>query len=828
MDIHELENYQLSDAVKFHQALNPVLWNSNEHLEPEVRDALLSMADDFREFLGVPALDIKDITVSGSNSAYNYTPTSDIDLHLVVDISKLKDNEIYAELFNAKKYQYNDLHNFHVGDHDVELYVQQADETHHSQGIYSLVDNEWKRVPSRKFPKIDDMSVQNKYEDLGHRIEAAIADGGIEELTSINEKIGKIRSNGLETTGEFGPENLSFKLLRNNGLIDELRNALNNAVDDEFSIKETTPSILDEIWGFASRSGSSRSRGTIKKKKEKFEPSTRDKLIARRQAAAKGDKDAFRKSYDQLSKEKEVTEVIDEPQEVENIVITIKKFVDYCKDYLKIETVPIIRIKKDPQWSKRNKTFGQYDSLNNLLHISVANRHTVDVLRTLAHELVHRKQTELADLPYDAGTTGSHWENEANAGAGIIMRNFAEQNPSAFVFESSGYIPTAAQANDPRYSMALTKDVRPGAIHKNAKKMGWKTDKLGRPPVMMKKAAKNSTPNKLFNLGLSEDISQPQLDGLETIVDRAFSKVGIDVEFTRHFLQRANDDRNGEPITIKELGQIFAKEYKRWGKPIAQMGPDTQAVMKDLESDINIPFALNWNGKELELVAKTVMRKKNFKTPNQEFRVENKVNEALDNPYPYTLEGPSKIGTWVGKADTPNGPLVMDFDGNESQDDFSIDFSVNRRMGLEGTGDAFRIFATVVAIMNEWISKVGIERVQQFDFNADKEEHDSDGRSKLYDRFAKKLASQLGWSVQKSVTGNGSTDFFSLQNPKLQTNENFADGKKKGKSRPGRVKKSGASCNGTVTQLRKRAKNSSGEKAKMYHWCANMKSGKKK
>ena len=58
--------------------------------------------------------------------------------------------------------------------------------------------------------------------------------------------------------------------------------------------------------------------------------------------------------------------------------------------------------------------------------------------------------------------------------------------------------------------------------------------------------------------------------------------------------------------------------------------------------------------------------------------------------------------------------------------------------------------------------------------------------------------------------------------------ENFADGKKKGKSRPGRVKRSGASCKGSVTSLRKRAKNSSGERAKMYHWCANMKSGRKK
>jgi hypothetical protein len=59
-------------------------------------------------------------------------------------------------------------------------------------------------------------------------------------------------------------------------------------------------------------------------------------------------------------------------------------------------------------------------------------------------------------------------------------------------------------------------------------------------------------------------------------------------------------------------------------------------------------------------------------------------------------------------------------------------------------------------------------------------------------------------------------------------NENFADGKVKGKSRPGRVKRAGASCNGSVTDLRARAKRASGERAKMYHWCANMKSGRNK
>ena len=77
-------------------------------------------------------------------------------------------------------------------------------------------------------------------------------------------------------------------------------------------------------------------------------------------------------------------------------------------------------------------------------------------------------------------------------------------------------------------------------------------------------------------------------------------------------------------------------------------------------------------------------------------------------------------------------------------------------------------------------------------------------------------------TLSKKVKGSSTNVLFNLG-----MTENFADGKKKGKSRPGRVKKSGASCNGSVTALRKRAKNASGEKAKMYHWCANMKGGKK-
>ena len=212
------------------------------------------------------------------------------------------------------------------------------------------------------------------------------------------------------------------------------------------------------------------------------------------------------------------------------------------------------------------------------------------------------------------------------------------------------------------------------------------------------------------------------------------------------------------------------------------------------------------------------------------------VTEALDNPYPFKLSGPSDSQGFVATAQTPNGMLRMDIESTD-YDNFGIDFAVGKSMGKTGAGDEFRVFATVVAMMYKWISTVGIEHVESFDFGANKGEHASDGRAKLYTRFAKKLASQLGWRLEQTTTQDGSTAFFKLTNPKPvpreqeywdALEENFADGKVKGKSRPGRVKKSGASCNGSVTALRKRAKNASGEKAKMLRWCANMKSGRQK
>ena len=122
---------------------------------------------------------------------------------------------------------------------------------------------------------------------------------------------------------------------------------------------------------------------------------------------------------------------------------------------------------------------------------------------------------------------------------------------------------------------------------------------------------------------------QADIDQLEIFADRLFAKVGIDVEFTRHFLDRVNDERNIKQITVSELTRLFKQEFKKWGKPIAQMGPDTEAVMKDMATNINMPFALRWDdtNQELDLIAKTIMRKADFKTSNQEFAVEDELTE---------------------------------------------------------------------------------------------------------------------------------------------------------------------------------------------------------
>lgn len=122
---------------------------------------------------------------------------------------------------------------------------------------------------------------------------------------------------------------------------------------------------------------------------------------------------------------------------------------------------------------------------------------------------------------------------------------------------------------------------------------------------------------------IHEEVTQSDLKKIEQYADKLFNAVGVDVAFTRHFLDRVNDERNKKEITSDELTVLFKKTYDKHGKKIPKLGPDAEAVINDMQSDINMPFVLKWDrdSEQLDLVAKTVMRKKNFMTSNQKLTV---------------------------------------------------------------------------------------------------------------------------------------------------------------------------------------------------------------
>jgi len=397
MNIHELDSYRLSNAIKFNDKLNPRIWGEDENLLPDVREHLLAIADDFREFLGLTDIELKDVTISGSNAAYTYTPHSDIDLHLVVDLPKADASEVYRELFDAKKYQYNDQHNFKIGGYDVELYVQNANQPPVSQGEYSVLNNDWLQVPKRQQAVVDDMSTRSKYEDLGRRIESAIADGDRQRMELLAKKIREMRTTGLANTGEFGPENLAFKLLRASGLIDRLREARLAAKDHELSLQERKKKKVRYGYGGYWMPGFS-----------------------------------FGNSEGGDGGGESVQENTESPDINQDIKQVLQPFIDSCVEYLGIEQAPKIILKRDPEWTRRNGTFGQFDHETRSVTLAVSGRHVLDILRTLAHELTHARQDELADMPVDAGETGSPYEDEANAMAGRIMRHWVDQYPEFF------------------------------------------------------------------------------------------------------------------------------------------------------------------------------------------------------------------------------------------------------------------------------------------------------------------------------------------------------------------------------------------------------------
>ena len=120
-------------------------------------------------------------------------------------------------------------------------------------------------------------------------------------------------------------------------------------------------------------------------------------------------------------------------------------------------------------------------------------------------------------------------------------------------------------------------------------------------------------------------ITKAHMDAFEQFVDRLFAKFKIDFDFTRHFRDRMADGRNTPCIDIKELAGMIQKIYKQKaaGSNVFRQHPDTEVVIKDIQTDLNMPIAIEYDRKadQIRVITKTIMRKKNFRTPNKEIKI---------------------------------------------------------------------------------------------------------------------------------------------------------------------------------------------------------------
>ena len=464
MNILELEQFKIEDAINFHDEYNPWLFDGDK-LKPTIKRQLEIIANDFIEYMGIPDLAIEDIIITGSNVAYTYTSHSDIDLHLLVDFAKLPESDVYKELFNAKKSLYNDTYEITIRDIPVEVYVQDTAQSHTSLGEYSLYKDMFTRVPTKKRANLDEISAASKFERLEQLALEGLKSDDIEKVNGVLSIIKRYRQSGLDTKGEFGPENLAFKAIRSKGYFQALFNHRNKLRAEQLSLEEE---LLRRTF--------EESIGLIREGEKLSKPTpTVDDLSMDYDVS----KETVLKQLDSGIKI-ELEHTNDREIAREIALDHLSEKLDYYELLAKFEkdnmseSLPTLDTKYDrfgmPDYSSYYKFIDQ---------LVKQKRSRLDIVRYLHNEFDELELRDARDLVY-------RWE--------ITHRRKLGMN------EASGYIPSEAQKDDPRWSYALTKDVRPDTMKKGAKAMGLgDISRAGIPPLLRPgKKSKKSNPNADF------------------------------------------------------------------------------------------------------------------------------------------------------------------------------------------------------------------------------------------------------------------------------------------------------------------------------------------
>lgn len=228
----------LTEAIEKHDELNKDLFDG-DHMRPEVKDKIMQVVDVFMGKLKEDGIELEplDVLVLGSNASYNYTEHSDIDVHIIADTSIYEDKDALAiKLYNAYRQIFNSKYDPMIRGHELEMYVEPDECNANSNGIYSVMNDDWVKVPEKKnIPEPDMKEVNKLLEPFEARYKEAET---IEDIDQLINDIYIERQAGILTGGEYDIRNQVFKEFRNKGFLDDLKQRKIDLETKEMSLEE--------------------------------------------------------------------------------------------------------------------------------------------------------------------------------------------------------------------------------------------------------------------------------------------------------------------------------------------------------------------------------------------------------------------------------------------------------------------------------------------------------------------------------------------------------------------------------------------------------------
>jgi hypothetical protein len=225
----------IAAPIQYNTTLNPVLWD-NDRLKSEVRGALIRMARDFIKYVGVP-FQVLDVVITGGNVNYNYTPKSDIDLHIIADFDSISCDREVAELFDTKRLLYKRNYDLTIHRVPVELYIEDHRMPAVSSGSFSVARDKWLTKPSKNMPRYNEEELAHMVTTWKKVLGHAVKTGDLQACRKAVQLLRSYRKQGLKTpAGEFSIPNLVYKSLRNDDTLKSIMIFIDRLHDQELSI----------------------------------------------------------------------------------------------------------------------------------------------------------------------------------------------------------------------------------------------------------------------------------------------------------------------------------------------------------------------------------------------------------------------------------------------------------------------------------------------------------------------------------------------------------------------------------------------------------------